>query len=360
MVGVIRLKPRRLVIVLLLLLVLPLALNTVSVEAQPQTEPTYAIAVSVPSLATIVKDIGGDLVAVSSLLNQEANPHAIPMTPQMLAMADSADLLVITGHFQWEEELANQTSTPFISLHSDHALENYEDFGAAYSPLPGIVDLPSGEGSDQGNPHAYWLLPRNALAIANATRVALTTLIPSLTNSWNTNFNDFVENMAKLQSQINSLDDQYHFSSMRAITVSPAEAYVAETFGIQCIAVLQVEDLTLSGAKLFEVQNALQNGSVSLILGSDVAQFQSGGEFAYQIQADYGGTLIWWITVYYGDLDYFSMMSYNLGALVSGIEGRSGAVTQNTTNLILLALSIVFAAIAIIEGALLIQRARAD
>ena len=97
-----------------------------------------------------------------------------------------------------------------------------------------------------------------------------------------------------------------------------------------------------------------------MILGSDVAQFQSGGEFAYQIQADYGGTLIWWITVYYGDLDYFSMMSYNLGALVSGIEGRSGAVTQNTTNLILLALSIVFAAIAIIEGALLIQRARAD
>ena len=97
-----------------------------------------------------------------------------------------------------------------------------------------------------------------------------------------------------------------------------------------------------------------------MILGSDVAQFQAGGEFAYQLQADYGGTLIWWITVYYGELDYFSMMSYNLGALVSGIEGRSGAITQNTTNLIFLALTVVFATISAIEGVLLIQRARAD
>ena len=360
MSGVIKLKLRRLAIIPILLLVLPLALNTVSVEAQPQTNPVLEVAVSVPSLATIIKDIGGDLVAVSSLLNQSQDPHSISMTPQMLALADAADLLVVTGHFQWEEELANQTSTPFITLHSDHALENYDDYGAVYSPLPGIVDLPSEDVGNSGNPHAYWLLPRNAIAIANTTRVALTTLNSTFTSTWNANFNDFVENVANLQSTIDSLDELHDFSSMQAIVVSPAEAYVAEAFGIQCVAVLQVEDITISGAKLLEVQNALQNGSVSLILGSDVAQFKAGGEFAYQLQADYGGTLIWWITVYYGDLDYFSMMSYNLGALVSGVEGRSGAITTDTVNLALLALSVVLVVIVAIESALLIQRARAD
>ncbi len=360
MSGVMKLKKSA--VVLLLLLVLPLMLSGVTIEAQAQTEPVHHIAVSVPSLAGIITDIGGDLVAVSSLLDQETDPHAVTMTPEILATADAADLLILTGHFHWEEELANQTSTPFITLHSEASLANYEDYGASYSPLPGIVQLPSedAEHDHEGNPHAYWLLPRNAIAIANATRVALSILNATLTNSWNANFNDFVSRMDKLQSLIDSLDDVHEFSSMRAIVVAPAEAYVAETFGIQCDAVLQVEDITLSGAKLLEVQNALRNGSVSLILGSDVAQFQAGGEFAYQLQADYGGTLIWWKTVFYDDMDYFSMMSYNLGALVSGIEGRSGDVTQNTTNLILLALSVVLVTISAIEGVLLIQRARAD
>lgn len=337
-------------------------LGCVTIEVQAQTEPVHEVAVSVPSLAGIVKDIGGDLVAVSSLLDQEADPHAVTMTTEILTMADAADLLVLTGHFHWEEELANQTSTPFITLHSDSALANYEDFGAAYSPLPGLIELPSEDEElvHEGNPHAYWLLPRNAIAIANATRMALTTINSTLTNYWNDNFSDFENHMNNLQSLIDSLDETYGFSSLRAVVVSPAEAYVAETFGIECDAVLQVEDITLSGAQLLEVQYALQNGSVTLILGSDLAQFQTGGEFAYQLQTDYGGTLIWWKTVFYGDMDYFSMMSYNLGALVSGLEGRSGTIIQDPTNLVFLALSIVFATIAVIEGILLIQRARAD
>ena len=214
--------------------------------------------------------------------------------------------------------------------------------------------------SYEGNPHAYWLLPRNALAIANATRVALTTLNSTLSDTWNANFESFVERMGNLQLQISELDDIYEFSKLRAIVVTPAEAYVAEAFGIQCDAVLQVEDLTISGAKLLEVQNALRNGTVQLILGSDVAQFQAGGEFAYQIQADYGGTLIWWKTVFYSNADYFSIMTFNLGALVSGIEGKSGAISDQTINLGLVALSIVLGLIALLEAALLIQRARAE
>ena len=240
MSGVMKLKLRRLVIIPILLLVLPLALSVVLVEAQPQAEPVLEVAVSVPTLATIIKDIGGDLVAISFLLQQEADPHAIPMTPEMLAMANSADLLAVTGHFQWEEELANQTSTPFITLQSDNSLANYEDYGVVYSPLPGIVELPSEDANLllTGNPHAYWLLPRNAIAIANTTRVALTTLNSTFTSTWNANFNDFVENVANLQSTIDSLDELHDFSSMQAIVVSPAEAYVAEAFGIQCVAVI--------------------------------------------------------------------------------------------------------------------------
>jgi len=331
------------------------------IEAQAQVETVENVAVSVASLAGIVADIGGELINTSVLLNQEVDPHSFTVTTGMLALADAADLLVLAGHYQWEEDLANRTSTPFITLHSDRAWENYEDFGAQYSPMPGTSSVDSEDGhAHDGNPHAYWLLPKNAIAIANATRAALTILNGTYTDTWNANFAAFVDNMDYLQRLITELDAIHDFSELRAVAVTPAEAYVAETFGIECVAVLQIEDLTISGAKLLEVQSALRNGSVQLIVGSDVAQFQTGGEFAYQIQADYGGTLIWWKTVYFPESDYFSMMTFNLGALVSGLEGRSGGTGDQTINLGLVALILVLGFIALLEATLLIQRIRAE
>ena len=53
-------------------------------------------------------------------------------------------------------------------------------------------------------------------------------------------------------------------------------------------------------------------------------------------------------------------MTFNLGALVSGIEGRSGGVIDNTVNIGLLALTVVLGFIALLEAVLLIQRARAE
>jgi zinc/manganese transport system substrate-binding protein len=344
------------VLLIIALLLAPLSISGLTANVQAQVQPALHVAVSVPSLAGIVEEIASPLAAVSTLLDAQTDPHTFTVTPAILSAANDADLLIFTGHFHWEEDLANQTSTPFITLHDDAALASYNDFGARLSPLPG------GFVSDEqdGNPHAYWLLPSNAIAIANATRVALSFLNATLSSSWDENFNTFVLNMEKLQSLITSLDDVHGFSKMRAIVVSPAEAYVAEAFGIQCDAVLQVEDLTLSGAKLLEVQAALRNGTVELILGSDVAQYQAAGSYAYQLQADYGGTLIWWQTVFYEESDYFSLMTFNLGALVSGIEGRSGGTVNESMNLGLTALIVVLGIIAAIETTLLVIRARAE
>ena len=344
-------------VILLMLFLFPLFISGVTIQSHAQGFPPKSIAVSVSSLAGIVKGIGGSYYNTTVLLEQEADPHAFPLTPEVIAKADDADLLVLTGHFHWEEELANLTSTPFISLHDNNALENYEDYGAALSPMPG--GEVAGD-SHNGNPHAYWLLPSNALAIANATRAALTILNASLTVEWNSNFAAFSNSVAELNELISSLDDVYGFSNEHAVVVAPAEAYVAEAFGITVDAVLQIEDITLSGSRLLEVQQAIQNGSIDLIIGSDVAQFQTGGEFAYQMQSDYGGILIWWKTIFFAEADYFWMMNYNLGALVSGLEGRSGEVTDNTLNIGLLALSGVLGVLVVIESVLLIIRARAE
>jgi hypothetical protein len=54
------------------------------------------------------------------------------------------------------------------------------------------------------------------------------------------------------------------------------------------------------------------------------------------------------------------MMTYNLGALVSGIEGRSGGIVNESVNIALIALISVLGIIVTIETVLLILRARAE
>jgi len=352
---------RKVALVPLLLFLIPLVMSGVTLEVHAQIIPTRSIAVSVSSLAGIVQEVGGSYYNTTILLKQETDPHAFTVTPEIIAIADSADLLVFTGHFHWEEELANLTSTPYISFHDDSAWENYEEYGAEYSQMPGGDVVGTGDEHDHaGNPHGFWLLPKNAVAIANATRAALSTLNSTLSDEWTSNFDMFVDSVHELEELIDSLDEVYGFSEMHAVVVAPAEAYVAEAFGITCDAVLQIEDITISGAKLLEVQQAIRNGTISLIIGSDVAQFQTGGEFAYQLQADYGGVLIWWRTVYYAEAGYLWMMNYNLGALVSGIEGRSGNITDSTVNIGLIALTAVLGVLVAIESVLLILRARVE
>lgn len=355
------LKRRYRAIIPISLLLVPLLMSSVVLNVQAQDQPMHNVAVSVASLAGIVKEVGGSHISTSVLLEQETEPHAFTVTPEVIATADAANLLVLTGHFHWEEELANLTATPFIALHDENAWENYEDYGASLSPMPGEeMDSGESEHDHDGNPHGFWLLPSNALAIANATRAALTRLNATLVDDWNSNFNTFSNSIDDLQSIIDALDDIHGFSEMHAVVVFPAEAYVAEAFGITADAVLQIEDITLSGAKLLNVQNAIRNGTISLIIGSDVAQFQAGGEFAYQLQVDYGGILIWWKTVFFAESEYFWMMNYNLGALTSGLEGRSGNISNNTVNIGLIALSGILGVLVVIETTLLIIRARAE
>ncbi len=337
-------------------------MSSVVLDVHAQDEPAHNVAVSVASLAGIVQEVGGQHISTSILLEQETNPHAFTVSPEIIATADAADLPVFTGHFDWEKDLANQTATPFITLHDADAWESYEDYGAMLSPMPGGEEEPIGgeheEHEHEGNLHGFWLLPRNALAVANATRAALTTLNITLIADWTSNFNAFAESIDDLQNTIDTLDEIHGFSEMHAVVVFPAEAYVAEAFGITADAVLQIEEITLSGPKLIDVQNAIRNGSINLIIGSDVAQFQAGGEFAYQLQADYGGILMWWKTVFYAESEYFWMMNYNLGALVSGLEGRSGATVDNTTNIGLAALSSVLLVLVAIESVLLFMHAK--
>ncbi|MHA2143311.1 MAG: metal ABC transporter substrate-binding protein [Candidatus Thorarchaeota archaeon] len=329
------------------------------VRAQSQT--ILEVAVSITPLAGLVNEVGGAYIETTVMLPEGIEPHAASLSPEAVAAAEEADLLVLTGHFPWEDNLVEVIDTPYLTMDDDLALESYVDFGARLSDMPGNHEEGSllAQHDHEGNPHAWWLLPNNAIAIANATLSAFSIFNASFSTVWQENFEQFTEEVQAFITLINSIDDEHSFSQMHAIVVTPAEAYIAEAFGIGVEAVLQVDEVLIAGTELLEVQDSIRAGQVNLILGSDVARLQAGGEYAQQLADDYGLPLIWWRAIFFEELtDYISLMTYNLGALSSGLEseGQSAAAV----NLALLALAGIFGLVALVEAVILVQRARAD
>jgi ABC-type Zn uptake system ZnuABC Zn-binding protein ZnuA len=323
-------------------------------EAAAQSQPVLKVAVSITPLAGLVKEVGGSYIDTSVMLPEGIDPHAASLSPEAIAAAEEADLLILTGHFSWEEDLLSVVDTPFLTLHDDLALESYEDFGARLSDMPGNND-------NEGNPHAWWLLPGNAIAVANATRSAFSNLNASFSAIWQDNFDSFTEDIHAFMDLVASADADYSFTQMHSIVVTPAEAYIAEAFGIEVEAVLQVDEVLISGTELIKVQDAIRAGNVSLILGSDVAKLQAGGEYAQQLANDYNLPLVWCRAIFFEELDdYIALMTYNLGALTSGLDAEGAGAAGTTLNLALLMLSAVFGLVALIEALILVQRGRAD
>ncbi|TFF84761.1 hypothetical protein EU524_00275, partial [Candidatus Thorarchaeota archaeon] len=117
-------------ILFVLVLILPVVLSGLTATIQADISPSFSIAVSVAPLSGMVRAVGGPYVETSILLEEGVEPHAFTVTPGIIATAEAADLLVFTGHFEWEEDLANETETPFVTMHDGSAMENYEDYGA--------------------------------------------------------------------------------------------------------------------------------------------------------------------------------------------------------------------------------------
>jgi ABC-type Zn uptake system ZnuABC Zn-binding protein ZnuA len=319
-----------------------------------QGTPALNIAASIQPLAGIIQEVGGTQTVVSVLLPEGVEPHAFSLTQAVIDSANAADMLVLTGHFTWEEELANQTSKPYITL------EDYEALGAELLPLPGHEQQGTRQHSHIENLHGYWLLPKNALAIANATRIMCSSLNSTYAAYWQNRFEEFTNEVNEFQNFVSMQSLAQDFAGKRIIITFPAEAYIAETFDLDVRGLLsEGENIFISGPELVAVETALRNGSISLILASDVARLQTAGEFAQQLSADSGVPIVWVRTVFSDLLDYIGIMSFNLGVVSTGLAGGlPPGFSFLAVSMPIIIVAAVIGVIAIIELVLLLRCTR--
>ena len=333
-----------------------LALSLVGLHpiAPVQGAPSLNVAVSIQPLAGIVREVGGSQTAISVLLPEGVEPHAFSLTQATIDAANAADMLVLTGHFAWEEDLANQTSKPHISL------EDYEALGAELLPLRGANRVDLRQHAHSENLHGYWLLPKNAIAIANATRILCSSLNATYAPYWQDRFDEFVIDVGELEAFIATQSLVQGFAQKQVIITFPAEAYIAEALGLEVKGFLMEGDnIFISGPELVAVEQALRNGSINLILASDVAYLQAAGEFAQQLSSDSGVPIVWIRIVFADLLDYIGIMGYNIGVIATGLTGGlPPGLNFLAISMPVIIIATIIGVIAVIELILLIRYTR--
>jgi ABC-type Zn uptake system ZnuABC Zn-binding protein ZnuA len=160
------------------LLVVARCLTGENVLAQGDARPLQ-VAVTIPDLGSLVREIGGDQVAVTVFAKGTEDPHFIEAKPSFIKALSEADLFVETGmelEMGWAPVLLQNARNATVLP----GARGFLDTSTVITPLDlpsGPVDRSQGDVHPAGNPH-YLLDPINGLRVARLIQDKLIELRP--------------------------------------------------------------------------------------------------------------------------------------------------------------------------------------
>ncbi len=141
-------------------------------------EPLRVVA-SVPDLASLLRELGGDEVEVTRIIQGPQDPHSIEPRPSFIRSLHDADLFVVTGmdlEIGWAPVLLQSARNSRIQPGTDGYADASQVIGPLEVPPPG-ASRAQGDLHPYGNPH-YLTDPLNGLRVAGLIRDTLSELRP--------------------------------------------------------------------------------------------------------------------------------------------------------------------------------------
>jgi ABC-type Zn uptake system ZnuABC Zn-binding protein ZnuA len=307
------------------------------------------VTVTIAALEQFVLAVGGDRVTVGYFAPPTVDPHELSFNPSMVETALASQLLVTSGHVEWETQLEQVMSersggVPF----SDIGLDLYHDLKDQMT----FLQLPGGGGE---NIHGYWLLPSNAMVIAKAIERKLEGIDPGSAALYKANLRKFDDRVAGLQQLIDATASSRGLKGMGVAVAFYEEQYVAHAFGLNVSMVLIGEELEIKPSILDEARKGFASGSLKGIIVADIVQQMSVYQSLLTLSREENVPVVL-VTVFEitGLPDYVDMMTFDLGSVAS-MQKVALAGTDVSTYTYVIAL---IAFVAIVEGIILLLRLR--
>ena len=193
--------------------------------------PAVRVVTSLPELADLARQVGGEKVKVDFIVRGDQNPHFVEVKPSYMMKLKSADLFLTIG-------MDLEMWAPQIVDGSRNASLDVVDLSQGIRKLevPAKVDASQGDVHKFGNPH-YWLDPRNVRPMLDEIVAALAKASPGDEAEFRANSEAYAK---KLDAKIAEWEALMKpFAGRKIVTFHKSWSYFAAWLGLEVAA--QVE-----------------------------------------------------------------------------------------------------------------------
>lgn len=190
------------------------------------------IVATTSDLASIAKEVAGDLAEVESLTEGNIDLHFVSARPDFILKMNRADVFVEVGldlEAGWTPLLLNQARNPKIQRGQQGYCFAWKGIKLLQVPT-GVVDRSMGDIHIFGNPH-YWIDPLNGVQIAKNILNTLTLVDYSNEKKYRANYDAFVAKVKKLTLDLMKLMKPH--KGKKLVVYHQEFNYMADRFGLE-------------------------------------------------------------------------------------------------------------------------------
>ncbi len=277
------------------------------------------VVTSTEDLAAIVKEVGGDKVAVESLARGYQDPHFVEAKPSFILKLNKADLLVAVGReleIGWLPPLITQSRNPKVQPGSAGYLDASQNAKILDIPT-GQITRAMGDVHPQGNPH-YWLDPENGLRVAKEVQNKLTELSGADAGYFTQRYSDFERRLNEATKRWKATMAPY--KGIKVVTYHRSWPNFADAFGIDVIGYVEPKPgIPPSPAHTLDLEAAMKQQNVKLVLVEPYFDLKTPNA----IGRDTGAKVLVMPPSVGGVkevTDYFKLFDYDINLLVNAIK----------------------------------------
>ncbi|MGH7455282.1 MAG: metal ABC transporter substrate-binding protein [bacterium] len=270
------------------------------------------VVTSLPDLADLTRQIGGDRVQVDFIVRGDQNPHFVEVKPSYMMKLKSADIFFIVGMEleMWAPQIVDgsrNTKLDVVDLSKN--MQKLE--------VPSRVDASQGDVHRFGNPH-YWLDPRNVRPMANEIIEAMVKVSPNDEPYFRANAEAYLK---KLDAKIAEWEATMKpFAGSKIITFHKSWSYFANWLGL--VVADQVEPkpgIPPSPSHTAELIKLVRESEIKAIIVEPFYDTSAAEQIARSTSAK-----VIRLTTSVGGVeaakDYISMMDYNIATLAIALR----------------------------------------
>src|SRR5499427_3274744 len=311
--GPLRSQPMKRFACVLLAVVLTLLVSYAGVDAK------IRVVATIPDLADMARNIGGDLLEVKSLATGVEDIHAVQMKPSFATLLNRADVLLLVGlevEHAFLPGLLEAARNPKILRDAP----GYIDCSVYVTPLevPTRIDRALGDQHPMGNPHIN-LDPVAGKDMARAIADGLARIDPEHESTFKKNLAAYLQTLdtaiARWQREATPL------RGVKFVSYHPDLIYFAQRFGMEAAGTIEISPgVDPTPGHIVALEERMRREGIKLVVRE--RHYPAG--LAETIAQRTGAKLVE-LPVMVGGVpearDYVSFIDYNIRTMLKAVQG---------------------------------------